>query len=216
MFDIGLVANGVAIGMAVAAPIGPVNLIVIRRTLRRGAVTGFLSGMGAAVGDGVFSAIAGFGLTAAMDFVLSYQTILQLIGGLFLLGLGISTFFAHPHLQQEDNETISGAALARIFATTFMLTITNPATMFGFIAIFGGVAGLTSAGGEDYGHAATIVASVFGGSLLWWACVSGFVSLFRQRMTDHLLEIVNRVSGGLIITFGLVVLLRVIWRFFAS
>ncbi|MGB5094156.1 MAG: LysE family transporter [Parvibaculum sp.] len=215
MFDIGLVANGVAIGMAVAAPIGPVNLIVIRRTLRRGAVTGFLSGTGAAVGDGVFSAIAGFGLTAAMDFVLSYQTILQLIGGFFLLGLGISTFFAHPHLQQEDNETISGAALARIFATTFMLTITNPATMFGFIAIFGGVAGL-AAGGGDFGHAATIVASVFAGSLLWWACVSGFVSLFCHRMTDHLLEIVNHVSGGLIITFGLVVLLRVIWRFFAS
>lgn len=215
MSDFGLVANGVAIGMAVAAPIGPVNLIVIRRTLRRGAVTGFLSGMGAAVGDGVFAAMAGFGLTAAMDFVLRYQSILQLVGGLFLLGLGISAFFAHPHIHQEENETISGAALARIFATTFMLTITNPATMFGFIAIFSGVAGL-AAGGGDFGHAATIVASVFAGSLLWWACVSSFVSLFRHRMTDQLLEIVNRVSGGLIVSFGLVVLTRVVWRFFAS
>ena len=212
MLDFGLVASGLAIGIAVAAPIGPVNLIVIRRTLRFGTLVGFLSGTGAAVGDGVFATIAGFGLTAAIDFVVRHEMTLQLIGGLFLVALGLHTFRAHPHLEEAENENLSGA-LARVFATTFALTITNPATMLGFIAIFGGVSGLT-AQGNGYGHAATLVGAVFLGSLLWWAGLSGFVSLFRQRMNDRLLELVNHISGGLIAMFGLVVLGRVAWRFF--
>ena len=98
--------------------------------------------------------------------------------------------------------------MAKVIVTTFVLTITNPATMLGFIAIFGGVAGLASAG-DDYAHAATVVVSVMAGSILWWVGVSGFVSLFRQSMNDRLLVMVNRVSGGLIAGFGIVVLGRV-------
>lgn len=204
--------TGIAIGIAVAAPIGPVNLIVIRRTLRFGSLVGFLSGAGAAVGDGIFAAIAGFGLTAAIEFVVRHEQTLQLVGGIFLIVLGLHTFRAHPHLGDEGPEKLSGAT-ARVAATTFVLTITNPATMLGFIAIFGGISGFT-AQGQSYAHAATLVGSVFGGSALWWAGLSGFVSLFRQRMNDRLLEIVNHVSGGLITIFGVVVLGRVIWRFF--
>ncbi|MCF8470169.1 MAG: LysE family transporter [Parvibaculum sp.] len=215
MIDPGLVASGVAIGVAVAAPIGPVNLIVIRRTLRLGWLNGFLSGTGAAAGDAIFAAIAAFGLTAAMDFVIRIETVLQIVGGLFLIGLGLRTWFAHPHFSEEDMPGVPGsgspvqaAAMAKVIVTTFVLTITNPATMLGFIAIFGGVAGLASAG-DDYAHAMTVVVSVMAGSFLWWVGVSGFVSLFRQSMNDHLLAIVNRVSGGLIVCFGIVVLGRV-------
>ncbi|ABS62377.1 Lysine exporter protein (LYSE/YGGA) [Parvibaculum lavamentivorans DS-1] len=208
MIDFGLVANGVAIGVAVAAPIGPVNLIVIRRTLRYGWLNGFLSGGGAAAGDAIFAAIAAFGLTAAVDFVIRFETVLQFIGGFFLIGLGLRTWFAQPHFGDEAPISISGA-MAGVFAATFVLTITNPATMLGFIAIFGGLAGLADAG-EDYGHAATIVLAVMAGSILWWASVSGFVSLFRHRMNDRVLVIVNRVSGALIGLFGLIVLARVV------
>ena len=199
MFDFGLVASGVVIGLAVAAPIGPVNLIVIRRTLRLGTLRGFLSGIGAATGDGVFATIAAFGLTAAIDFVMRYEMIMQLIGGAFLIILGARTYLAHPHLEETMQEN-PGGALARVFATTFALTITNPATMLGFIAIFGGVAGLTDQSGS-YLHAGALVLSVF-------------VSMFRQRMNDHLLELVNRASGGLIVLFGIAVLGRVLCRFF--
>ena len=212
MFDFGLVASGVVIGLAVAAPIGPVNLIVIRRTLRLGTLRGFLSGIGAATGDGVFATIAAFGLTAAIDFVMRYEMIMQLIGGAFLIILGARTYLAHPHLEETMQEN-PGGALARVFATTFALTITNPATMLGFIAIFGGVAGLTDQSGS-YLHAGALVLSVFAGSALWWAGLSGFVSMFRQRMNDHLLELVNRASGGLIVLFGIAVLGRVLCRFF--
>ena len=213
MIDPGLVASGVAIGVAVAAPIGPVNLIVIRRALRLGWLNGFLSGTGAAAGDAIFAAIAAFGLTAAMDFVIRIETVLQIVGGLFLIGLGLRTWFAHPHFSEEDAPGVPGvpgaagspqaAAMAKVIVTTFVLTITNPATMLGFIAIFGGVAG------DDYAHAATVVVSVMAGSILWWVGVSGFVSLFRQSMNDRLLVMVNRVSGGLIAGFGIVVLGRV-------
>ena len=211
MIDFGLIANGIAIGMAVAAPIGPVNLIVIRRTLHFGWLNGFLSGGGAATGDAIFAIIAGFGLTALIDLVVRFELYLQLAGGLFLVLMGLRTFFAHPHLEQgTDNPA---AALAKVFGTTFALTITNPATMLGFIAIFGGVANLTTKG-EDYGHAATVVASVMAGSILWWCCVSGFVAYFRKRMNDHMLEMVNHVSGALITVFGLVVLGRLVFKLF--
>ena len=211
MIDFGLAANGVAIGLAVAAPIGPVNLIVIRRTLRYGVLNGFLSGGGAAAGDALFAIVAAFGITQAIEFVLRIETLLQIVGGLFLLGLGLRTWFSKPHTHEQPGENISAAmaaATARVFAITFVLTVTNPATMLGFIAIFGGVAGLASAG-DDYAHAATVVVAVAVGSLLWWASVSSFVSLFRARMNDRLLGLVNRVSGGLIVIFGVVVLGRV-------
>ena len=144
--------------------------------------------------------------------MLRVETLLQVVGGLFLLGLGLRTWFSKPQTHEQEGENISvalAAAMARVFAITFVLTITNPATMLGFIAIFGGVAGLASAG-DDYAHAATVVVAVAAGSLLWWASVSSFVSLFRARMDDRLLGLVNRVSGGLIVAFGIVVLGRVV------
>lgn len=213
MMDFGLVASGMAIGVAVAAPIGPVNLIVIRRTLRFGAVSGFLSGAGSALGDGVFAAVAAFGLTAAIDFVVRFAIYMQFAGGVFLLGLGLRAIFAHPHLADDPSDKQDYGAMARLFASTFALTITNPATMLGLLAIFSGVAGL-SVRGESYGHATTLVASVFSGSVLWWLCLSQFVNLFRNRMNDRLLEIVNRVSGVLIASFGVAVLARVLTQFF--
>lgn len=212
MLDFGLVATGMAIGVAVAAPIGPVNLIVIRRTLRFGRMNGLITGSGAALGDGIFAAMAAFSLTAAIDFLLSYASWLQAIGGLFLLFLGLRTLLSRPHLDTDEAEKTSGVP-ARVFLTTFALTITNPATMLGFVAIFGGIAGLSSAG-QGYGHAALLTGAVIAGSLLWWFGLSQFVSLFRQRMSDHMLKIINRVSGGLIIIFGVAVLGRVLFELF--
>ncbi|MDE1173507.1 MAG: LysE family translocator [Parvibaculaceae bacterium] len=212
MPDIELVARGIAIGLVVAAPIGPVNLICIRRTLSGGFVRGFLSGLGAALGDGIFAAIAAFGFTAAIDAMMSYADWLQLGGGIFLIVLGIRTFVAHPHIDMGVGDAPPTVAMARVFVTAFFLTITNPATMLGFLAIFSSVAGFTPRD-ADYASAATLVGAVVGGSIIWWACITGFVSLFRQKMNDHMLEWLNHIAGVLIIVFGLGVLVRLAANF---
>tara|TARA_R110000824_G_scaffold118960_19_gene272706 strand:+ start:130450 stop:131091 length:642 start_codon:yes stop_codon:yes gene_type:complete len=209
MLDFELIVRGLAIGIAVAAPIGPVNLVVIRRTLRFGKLNGLVSGTGAALGDGVFAAMAAFSLTAAIDIFMAYELWLQGIGGLFLLFLGFRTLMTHPHLDEAPSENVSSVA-ARVFLATFALTITNPATMLGFIAIFGGMADL-GATGQGYGHAIVLTGAVICGSMLWWLGLSQFVGAFRHRMSDHLLEIINRISGGLIVAFGVMVLMRVLF-----
>jgi len=211
MTDIWLILTGVVIGVMVAAPVGPVNLICIRRTLRFGPVNGFLSGSGAAIGDGVFAAVAGFGISAIVDLILHYSLMLQLGGGIFLLALGIHTFNSHPHLEVNGDES-QYSAIAKTMGTTFVLTITNPATMFGFIALFGGIAGFTPHK-ASIDTALTLVASVIAGSALWWLSLTLFVNLFRNKMNDHLLELLNKVSGGLIALFGIAILGRVLLKF---
>jgi len=130
------------------------------------------------------------------------------VGGVFLLGLGIRTWFDHPHLDDKLPEGSLGALLP-VISVTFFLTITNPATMLGFIAIFGGVADFTI-GTEDYMRASILVASVMGGSVLWWAAITGFVSLFRDRMTDTGLVILNKASAAIIVLFGAGILGRLL------
>ncbi len=201
-----LILSGIAVGIVVAAPIGPVNLICIRRALKFGMANGVASGGGAAIGDGVFATIAAFGVTAAINFVHDYSVWLQLIGGVFLLGLGVRTWFDHPHLNDELPEGSLGALLP-VVSVTFFLTITNPATMLGFIAIFGGIADF-AIGSEDYLRASLLVASVIAGSTLWWVIITGFVSLFRGRMTDQGLVWLNHISAVIIVVFGFVVLGR--------
>lgn len=203
-----LILGGLLIGVAVAAPIGPVNLICIRRTLKYGMLNGFVSGAGAAVGDGVFAIVAAFGVTAVISFVAAYSGWLQLVGGVFLLGLGVRTWFDHPHLDDKLPDGSLGDLLP-VISVTFFLTITNPATMLGFIAIFGGVADFTI-GTEDYMRASILVASVIGGSVLWWAAITGFVSLFRDRMTDTGLALLNKVSAVIIVLFGAGILGRLL------
>jgi len=203
-----LVASGLVVGIVVAAPIGPVNLICIRRALRFGMANGIASGTGAAIGDGVFAIMAAFGVTAAIAFVQTYALWLQLVGGFFLIGLAVRTWFDHPSLDAKLPEGSLGA-LMPVVVSTFVLTITNPATMLGFLAIFGGIADF-AIGDEDYVSASILVASVIGGSALWWVIICSIASRFRERMTDNALVILNQVSAGIIFLFGLAVLVRLV------
>ncbi|MEQ8747142.1 LysE family transporter [Pyruvatibacter sp.] len=203
-----LILNGVLIGIVVAAPIGPVNLICIRRTLAYGRTNGFVSGLGAAVGDALFAAVAAFGLTAASSLVVTFDDVLQAVGGVFLVGLGIHTFLSKP----DDTDTVRTSTRSNLIAAvlaTFMLTITNPATMLGFVAIFGGVGGLVT---TEPGliTAALLVVAVFIGSALWWLGVTMTVGLLRGGMTEQHLFMINRVSGALIVLFGVFILGRLI------
>jgi len=209
MADWYLILNGVLIGIVVAAPIGPVNLICIRRTLAYGRTNGFVSGLGAAIGDAVFATVAAFGLTALSTTLMLVGDWLQAIGGFFLIGLGVHTYLHTPVDTKEVNVKTTGKLAAAVTAT-FVLTITNPATMLGFVAIFGGVGGLVTSEPSML-TAGLLVAAVFVGSALWWLGVVLTVGLLRDRMTDQTLILINRVSGVLIISFGIFIIARLIY-----
>ncbi|MCB0002350.1 MAG: LysE family translocator [Anaerolineae bacterium] len=202
--DPGIFARGVAIGLAIAAPVGPIGVLCIRRTLAEGRLAGFVTGLGAATADTVYGAVAAFGLTAVSAFLVSQQDWLRLIGGAFLLYLGIRTFLTRPMPQTAVRDDKSSRTLAGDYASTFLLTITNPLTIISFAAVFAGL-GLGS-GYDDLGSALLLVAGVFTGSALWWLLLSGGVSLLRGRITENGLRWVNRVSGVIITVFGVVAL----------
>ena len=197
--------KGLVIGFGIAAPVGPVGVLCIRRTLAQGRLVGLLSGLGAATADAVYGAMAGFGLTVVAAFLLQQQFWLRLLGGLFLMYLGGKAFLATPAAAAPGGK--NGGLLAA-YTSTFLLTLTNPATILSFAAIFAG-AGLASTAG-NYGQAIVLVMGVFAGSALWWLLLSGGVSLFRAKLTPNRLRWVNRLAGVVIGGFGLFILAGVI------
>ena len=201
--------GGAIIGVLVAAPIGPVNLICIQRTLAYGSLNGFVSGLGGAVGDCVFAAISAFGLTAVARLIEGYSMPLKLVGGLILIGYGIYNFRARvadprdgcPVQIKKAGDSTLGAAIAG----TFVLTITNPATLIGFTALF---AAFGSIYGQDasFGAAAAVVLGVFAGSALWWFSITTITGTFHRQIDAQTMRQINRVSGVIVAIFGLVVL----------
>lgn len=202
MMDITLFWRGVLIGLAIAAPVGPIGLLCIQRTLQDGRKFGFVSGLGAASADGIYGAIAGFGLTFVSGFLVAQQTWLALIGGLFLCYLGLRTFLSEPATKAVYARR---GSLFKAYAATFLLTLTNPITILSFIAIFAGL-GLAAAD-NSYLEAISLVAGVFLGSVSWWLLLSGRVSLLRDRFNDRAMQWVNRLAGLIIGGFGLYTLL---------
>jgi threonine/homoserine/homoserine lactone efflux protein len=193
---IGLFLRGLLIGLSIAAPVGPIGVLCIRRTLAEGRVAGLVSGLGAATADMLFGCVAGFGLTFISGVLLEQQLWLRLVGGLFLCYLGVRTLLSRP---AEVAATAQGKGLLAAYTSTLFLTATNPLTIFAFAAIY---AGLGAAVG-NYGAALTLVSGVFTGSVLWWLLLSGGVSLFRAKFDALSLLWVNRVSGVVIVGFGL-------------
>ena len=190
--------KGLIIGISVAAPVGPIGVLTIKRTLTEGRTSGFVTGMGAAMADTVYGIIAGCGLTAISSFLLTQAFWLKLIGGLFLLFLGVKFFRSKP---PEKSAEIAGKGLFYNFISTFFLTVTNPSTILSFLAIFAGL-GLGSSK-TDYFSSLILVFGVFLGSALWWFILSFTVSFFRSKVTDKRLVWINRISGALITAFGL-------------
>ncbi len=188
--------QGLLIGFSIAAPVGPIGVLCIRRSLADGARIGLLTGLGAATADAIYGAIAAFGLTAISGLLVEQRFLLGLLGGLFLCYLGVRTFLAKPAKDAASAQR-GGALMA--YGSTFVLTMTNPMTILSFAAVFVGL-GVGSA--KNYSAAAVMVIGVFVGSALWWLLLSSAVSLVRNRMTTSALQWVNRASGTIIVAFG--------------
>ena len=196
------VLTGLIIGFSVAAPVGPIGVLCIRRTLADGRVVGFVSGLGAATADAAYGCVAAFGLTWVSDLLVEQQAWLRLVGGVFLLYLGIKAFL--EKLAEREAGATRGSrpsmSVAGAYASTLGLTLTNPTTILSFAAIFVGL-GLVEAS-EGYLSAVVLVVGVFSGSALWWLLLSGAVGLFRAKLSVGGLRWVNRISGTVIATFG--------------
>jgi len=189
--------KGIAVGVVIALPVGPVGVLCVRRTIFEGPMFGFVSGLGAATADTIFGIIAGAGLTFLQDFLLSYQDMFGAAGGLFLLFMGIRTLFKPP--RDPAIQPVSDDRLLSAYASTFALTITNPITLLAFAAIFAKV-------GVDQGGAilsvGLLVAGVFAGSLIWWLGLSfGLAWVGRIAGNFHLVWL-NRISGGILAASG--------------
>ncbi len=194
--------RGLIIGFSIAAPVGPIGVLCIRRTLVKGRVSGFVSGLGAATADALYGCIAGFGLTFVSSFLIHQQGWFSLIGGLFLLYLGLKTFLARP---VERSASERGSGLLAAYGSTFFLTLTNPVTILAFAAIFAGLG--IAGGGGNYISAGILVLGVFLGSALWWFILSAGVGLVRRKFDLQVLRWVNRISGLIVIGFGLISIL---------
>lgn len=190
--------KGVILGFSIAAPVGPIGILCIRRSLHYGRLSGFCSGLGAAVADTIYGVIAAFGLTFISSFLLAGQFWLRLIGGAFLLYLGYRTFFAE---QREKKEEVSHKTLLSDFGSTFFLTITNPMTILSYLAVFAGL-GLSETLG-DYRDATQLVIGVFIGSALWWFLLSEGVTFFRKKVSQKMMVWINRLAGLIIACFGI-------------
>lgn len=191
-----LLMRGGLLGFAVAAPVGPIGLLCIQRTLAQGQRYGLASGLGAATADALYGSVAAFGLTLASSFLLAQRPLLALAGGLFLCYLGVRTVLASG---PGPASAVGGGNLAGAYLSTFALTLMNPMTILAFVAIFSGL-GLAVQG--DYAAAGLAVIGVFIGSAVWWLLLSSAVGLLQGRLGPGLLGWVNRLAGVVILAFG--------------
>jgi len=197
--------KGLIIGFSIAAPVGPIGVLTIKRTLTEGRISGFVTGMGAAFADATYGAVAAFGLVAISSILIAQEIVIKLIGGLFLIYLGVRTFLSKP---ASKAVTVVSKGLLNNFISTFFLTLTNPATILSFVAIFAGL-GLASST-ADYFSSTVIVFGVLIGSALWWLVLSFIVSFFQHQITAERLVWVNRLSGIILCSFGLFALYSII------
>ncbi len=199
--DPALLWKGFTLGLVIAAAVGPISLLVIRRTLAEGRVVGLASGLGVATADATYGAIAAFGLSAITDVLVGGGRILGLVGGLFLLWLAWKTVRADPGTAATVTERRGG--LAGAYLSILGLTLTNPMTILSFGALFAGL-GVT---GENTLESAVITLGVFAGSAFWWVILTTAVGALRSRLTTRWLRAINVVSGVIIGGFAVLAIL---------
>ncbi|MBS3904306.1 MAG: LysE family transporter [Simkania sp.] len=188
--------KGILIGLAIAAPVGPIGILCIRKTLQFGRFSGLFSGLGAAVADMIYGIIAAFGFTLVSSFLVEYQLWLRLVGGAFLISWGGKTFFAKP---MGNASNITHKTLLNDFISTFFLTITNPLTILSFVAVFSGF-GLEKLHNN---YAMHLILGIFIGSSLWWLMLSEGIAFFRKKVSRSTMVWINRTAGLMIMGFGL-------------
>ena len=206
MMDLALPIRGLAVGLIIAAPVGPVNVLCIQRTIERGWKSGILSGLGAAIADTLYGAIAGFSISLVIQFLIREESWIRLVGGILLMGIGV-VYYCKPPKPLEAVQVRSSAHSD--FVSTLLLTLTNPTTVLSFLAV---LAMLGLGKQRPLWQTSFLVAGIFFGSMTWWTILASVASLLRRRITDGAMRWMNRVAGIAIGGFGLVNVLLSRWH----
>lgn len=205
MYDIVYIFKGMLVGLMVSVPLGPMGVLIIQKTLHKGALSGFIAGMGAACADLFYATVAAFGLGFIINTVKAHEVILQIIGGIFLLIVGLKIYFDNPLKQIKARRRVTKKGLLGDFLSLFFLTVSNPVTVIVFIAVF--------AGASVFGDTPTfimeilVLVGVLLGGAAWWYALSTVVNIFRKKFKLRVLVKINRVSGIIIALLGGLVIL---------
>lgn len=201
-----LVLAGISIGVLMAAPIGPVNVLVIQRAAAGGFWAGLAAGLGAVLGDGTLAAIAAFSVRAIADVMAAYSGVIQFVGGLLLIVFGVALLLTKPVLTIPVGQKSRLLEHTGIIPQTFFLTVTNPGAILGMAAMIGALGSLIG-GLNTYLEALLLVLAVMGGSLLWWLGLSELIATIRHKLTEGRLKLINRIAGVVLFAFGVILLL---------
>jgi len=193
-----LFLKGILIGLLIAIPVGPVGIVCVHRVMAKGRLAGLFSGLGAAVADGLYGAVAAFGLTLISNFLIERNFWIRLFGGIFIVFIGIRMYFAKPVTDIEDDIPNT---LVRDFLSTFIITLTNPLTIMGFLAIFAGLNLIDPRRGPL--DASILVSGVVAGSGVWWLALVLVFGFVRSKFDFAYLNMVNKIVGILIVILGI-------------
>jgi threonine/homoserine/homoserine lactone efflux protein len=197
LLELTLIIKGLLAGLAIAVPVGPINVLCASRTLTKGRMAGILSGLGAAAADGVYGAVAGFSITLVIGFLEREEFWIRVIGGIALVGIGV-VYFRKPPQSLKDQKTNGGSHSD--FVSTFLLTLTNPTTVLSFMAV---LTALGMGGHRAWWLTFLLVGGIFCGSMLWWIVLATLVNWLRDRFDDNSMRWMNRIAGVAIGGFGL-------------
>lgn len=206
-----LLVKGIIVGLLASIPLGPIGVICIQRTINKGRLSGFLSGVGAATADTIFAAIAGFSLTFVISYIEEKQILFQALGGVIVFLLGIKIFFTNPvrqlrrHKRKKNN-------LVEDYFSVLAVTITNPLAIFLFIALFASLGVVTD--DTNWTHSLVTTSGVFLGAVLWWYILTTLVNIFRTKFRLKQLWWINKLSGAAIFTLGAIAIIGLVRLFF--
>lgn len=199
---------GIVIGLLVSIPGGPVNILCAHRAARLGFWASFFAGLGAAIADGMFATIAAFGISTIHLFIDTYQIGIQLVGGILLLIFGWQASRMRPDFEDDGQSTQNNLINGLISA--FVMTITNPGTIFGMLALFSALGEWAPQPG-DYRAAGMSVFGVLLGATSWWALLAGGVTKLSRSFNDEKLQYISHISGIIIAACGFFILIRLAW-----
>lgn len=208
-----LFLKGAFLGLALAAPVGPINLLCMKRSLEQGRRAGLITGLGAATADTFYGSVAAFGLTVISDWLEAHKAPLSLVGGVFFFVLGISLIRSKTKTAADQDANLAPAALGfsaqKAYFSTLFLTLSNPTTVFSFLAAFAAIK-LNTHDGDSVRpiYAVFATAGVFVGSMLWWTLLSWFSAKFKSSLNAQAVRRINIGAGVLLLIFSVIVFSR--------